>query len=216
MCSIVDCQNYRVYGYENNKPLVCNKHKKEGMINVRNAICQSISCERKALYGYNFLEPTHCDVHIEKTMINVYCKTNKRQSLSVLARSCLTSICECVVDDCTEKGVYYFPIETNVICYRYCYKHKIPNMITDVSTINSKKKKLDVVINNEFRSLANNISPMNCEEKQLYFTINKKRKTISGNIRPSSKFNCGANMIINDPDVPQEFIDWFVLQEWVE
>jgi hypothetical protein len=85
MCNVVSkkcmyegCITQPCYNFQDNSPIYCAKHKKEGMIDLVNKKCIHEGCNIIAYYNYENKKPMYCASHRLKMMINVkdkLCKT---------------------------------------------------------------------------------------------------------------------------------------------
>ena len=76
MCVYDGCQTSPSYNYEGNARLYCSKHKKEGMVNVKDTRCFRNGCKTSPSYNYEGeLKPLYCATHKKEGMSNI---VNKR------------------------------------------------------------------------------------------------------------------------------------------
>lgn len=101
------CDKHPTFGYEKNKAIFCEKHKKEDMKNVRRDEC--VKCTKTATYNIKGeTRPMFCAKHAnQKTMINVVAKT-------------------CSYKDCLKQPIFNYINEVGGL---YCVTHKLDSMI---------------------------------------------------------------------------------------
>ena len=74
-CCEKGCKTRPTYNFEGKKPLYCNSHKKEGMIDVIHERCCEEGCKIIPTYNFEGKKPLYCSSHKQKGMIDVL---NKR------------------------------------------------------------------------------------------------------------------------------------------
>jgi len=105
-CLFDSCAKNSSYNYINEKPIYCNIHKKENMINVISKICQVEFCNTRSSYNYKNKMPKYCSTHKEKNMINVVSK-------------------KCKFESCLKQPSFNYVNKMPI----FCIDHKEPNMI---------------------------------------------------------------------------------------
>ena len=64
MCIEEGCKISPIFNYEGEKESIyCSLHKLQGMVNVKNKICETSGCKTQASYGYLFESKTKCFKH---------------------------------------------------------------------------------------------------------------------------------------------------------
>jgi hypothetical protein len=100
------CPNYNYQGEK--KRLYCSSHKLEGMIDVKNKICENNDCIKLPVFNYlNAQKPRFCNSHKLTGMVNVKDKT-------------------CEIDNCTTIPIFNYANEN---CAIYCNIHKLTGMV---------------------------------------------------------------------------------------
>ncbi len=110
LCIYEDCKTTSCFNYPNEKPLFCNKHKKDGMINIKhkNIKCMIDNCE--VYPSYNFPGEKvrlYCKIHALEGMIDVVNKV-------------------CIEDGCTKLASYNYEGQKVRL---YCSNHRKENMM---------------------------------------------------------------------------------------
>jgi hypothetical protein len=115
MCIHTACKTRPVFNFEGEtNAIYCSKHKKDGMINIKNKTC--LECKKQPVFNFEGeTNAIYCSKHKKDGMINVKDKT------------CL---------ECKTRPAFNFEGEKNAI---YCSKHKKDGMINvkDKTCINS-------------------------------------------------------------------------------
>lgn len=57
------CKKRAHYGFKGQKHEFCEPHSKEGMINVKDRLCEKLDCKARAIYAIPGLKPIHCPKH---------------------------------------------------------------------------------------------------------------------------------------------------------
>ncbi len=72
-CTHEGCKNQPIYNYENEtKPLYCAEHRKDGMVNVRNAKCTHEGCKTQPTFNdENETKAIYCADHKKDGMVDV-------------------------------------------------------------------------------------------------------------------------------------------------
>ncbi len=69
-CNYKDCNKRPTFNFPNNPPHYCMKHKKDGMINVKDPLCKD--CSKIACFNYKDLKVgLYCYDHSKEYMINI-------------------------------------------------------------------------------------------------------------------------------------------------
>ena len=62
-CEFMGCSKGANYGYPGEPPLTCFKHRKEGMLDVRNQRCNEPECLTRPSFGYEGEAALYCGKH---------------------------------------------------------------------------------------------------------------------------------------------------------
>jgi hypothetical protein len=118
LCIYEDCKVRPNFNFEGeSKGLYCKKHKKDGMIDVKNKTCEKDDCNKQPRFNYEGeTKGRFCKEHSEVNMINVI---EKRK---------------CEIEGCKKQPIYNYDWESKGIC---CNEHKKESMV------NIKDRKCD-------------------------------------------------------------------------
>lgn len=84
-CKEIDCNKRPTFNFPNNPPHYCMKHKKDGMINVKDPLCKE--CNKTASFNYKDLKVgLYCYNHSEEYMINIYSLRCKKEDCDIIIR----------------------------------------------------------------------------------------------------------------------------------
>jgi hypothetical protein len=150
LCQEDNCNIFSCFNFENEaKPLYCNEHKKEGMIDIKNKSknCIQLNCNTRASYNYaNQKKGIYCIKHKLENMVNVndiksccqyenckiratfgfinqpakFCKIHKLvEMVDVSNKKCEHFLCN-------KKPNFNFENEKTP---KFCAEHKLENMI---------------------------------------------------------------------------------------
>ena len=113
ICKNPECNKQSLYNHINEtKPLYCNQHKHDDMVDVKNKKCCNSDCKKPPLYNYiNEKKALYCKEHKLVDMVDV---KNKR----------------CYNPDCGKQPSYNFINEKKAL---YCNQHKLDDMIDVIS-----------------------------------------------------------------------------------
>ena len=75
MCSLYSCLKIACYGFPFNTAIMCNNHKKEGMVINPMKRCDVSTCNNIAIYGISSTNAIHCEKHKDKEEINIVNRT---------------------------------------------------------------------------------------------------------------------------------------------
>jgi hypothetical protein len=148
------------------RPIFCNKHKKDNMVDVVSKKCIENECNKQPVFNYiNETTPIYCKTHKKENMIDI---KNKK----------------CIENECNKQPVFNYKDETTPI---YCNIHKKDDMIN----IKSKKCiELNCNIRPSF-NYENEIEPLYCttHKKDNMVNILKNNKCIELNCNVCASFN---------------------------
>ena len=147
-CKFEGCNKQSAYNtLGKTKPLYCNSHREEGMINVINKRCIFEACNKQPTYNIpGETKRLYCDSHKEDGMVNVINKRcifegcNKQASFNTLVEKSglycnshkedgMVNVKskKCIFEGCNKLSTYNIPGESKGL---YCSSHKKDGMIT--------------------------------------------------------------------------------------
>ena len=194
ICKDINCNKRCSFNFKNKKPIYCNDHKKEGMINVISKKC--LECTKRAYFNNeNEIEPIYCNEHKKENMINIqskkclncdkqpsynyknekrpiYCSNHKLENMiNIQSKKCL---------ECNKQPSYNYENEKRLI---YCNEHKKENMI------NIKNKKCLKCNKQPSYNYENKKEGIYCNDHKKENMINvKSKKCLDCNKRSSFNY----------------------------
>jgi hypothetical protein len=109
-CSIIPSYNFE----EENKPLFCNIHKKEGMINIRTKYCEKDDCKFTASFNFeNISTPKFCEKHKEQGMVCVKSKICEKEGCNT---QCNFGYCGSSPSHCAQHRLDYMIYKPKRTC----------------------------------------------------------------------------------------------------
>jgi hypothetical protein len=146
-CQEDNCNISAIYNFKGeSKKLYCNKHKKHGMINVKDRRCSSLECSKIPQFNFkNEKKGLYCSIHKKDGMVNVrdrvcqekgcntlatynvsgetiklYCVKHKKDNMIDIKHK------TCMEENCRTRPIYNYDGEKNGV---YCLKHRKDNMV---------------------------------------------------------------------------------------
>jgi hypothetical protein len=147
ICIENGCETRCVFGTYNGPPVFCSKHKKNGMVDVKNKRCSIDFCLKYRVYGIEFGKPTHCSEHKLESMKNsinniclkvgctnfsnygiienkkIFCFKHKKNDMINFSKK------TCIIENCTVSPSFNTVGEKPI----YCVEHKTDVMIQVVN-----------------------------------------------------------------------------------
>ena len=106
LCIYIGCKKRSTYNYEEEKPMYCLEHKKNGMVDVRHKKCIHLNCKKRSTYNNITEKAMYCLEHKKDGMVDVRHKT-------------------CIHVDCKIRPSYNNEGKSPI----YCLEHKKDGMI---------------------------------------------------------------------------------------
>jgi hypothetical protein len=172
-------------------PILCSKHKKENMINIKSKKCIEENCMIIPVYNLaNKTKPIYCNEHKKENMVDIiskkcnelncikipnfnlpnksnplFCNEHKKENMiNISSKRCLESNCKKIPS-------YNIPTKKNSL---YCVKHKKENMIN----VRSNRCVEDGCMNLATFNLSNKKTRLYCIEHKKDNMINIKKYTL--------------------------------------
>lgn len=169
-CIFENCYKYPNYNYSGEKKrLYCSLHKLDGMIDVKNKMCENVNCNRLPSFNYEKIKtPQFCALHKAINMINVkdrtcnfngcntipifnYVNKNKAIYCNLHKLSGMVDVKNktCKNDNCFVQPNYNYKNEKNAI---FCKLHKLENMV-DVKNKHCESNECIKIANFNYKNL---------------------------------------------------------------